>query len=134
MSRARCCNTLTASAPKRCCARQRPKARIISLAISQRKSLSEDVTDALLARGNREVARTVASNSGARLSDSGFWKLVQRSENDIVLTLATGSRKDIPRLHFQKLIARASDEVKSRLAAVNPAEMPRTRSAMSSSM
>ena len=91
------------------------------LAISQRKSLNEDVTDVLLARGNHEVARSVARNSGARFSESGFWKLVQRCENDVVLTLEFGARKDIPRLQFQKLIARASDEVKTRLAAINPA-------------
>lgn len=91
------------------------------LAISQRKSLHEDVTDVLLERGNREVVRSVAKNTGARFSESGFWKLVQRSENDIVLTLDFGARKDIPRHHFQKLIARASDEVKTKLAAINPA-------------
>jgi len=90
------------------------------LAISQRKSLNEDVTDVLLARGNQEVARTVVRNTGARFSESGFWKLVQRCENDVVLTLEFGARKDIPRLQFQKLIARASDEVKTRLAAINP--------------
>jgi uncharacterized protein (DUF2336 family) len=90
------------------------------LAISQRKSLHEDVTDVLLARGNREVVHSVAKNGGARFSESGFWKLVQRCENDVVLTLEVGSRKDIPRHHFQKLIAKATDEVKSRLAALNP--------------
>jgi uncharacterized protein (DUF2336 family) len=91
------------------------------LAISQRRSLNESVTDALLVRGNRDVVHSVAKNGGARFSESGFWKLVQRCENDIVLTLEVGGRKDIPRHHFQKLIAKASDEVKSRLAAVNPA-------------
>jgi uncharacterized protein (DUF2336 family) len=90
-------------------------------AIAQRRSLNENVTDVLLARGDRDVTRTVAGNAGARFSDSGFWKLVQRCENDVVLTLELGGRKDIPRQHFQKLIARASDEVKSRLAAINPA-------------
>ena len=90
------------------------------LAISQRKSLHEDVTDVLLARGSREVVHSVAKNGGARFSESGFWKLVQRSENDVVLTLEVGGRKDIPRHHFQKLIAKASDEVKSKLAAIDP--------------
>lgn len=90
------------------------------LAISKRTSLSENVTDVLLARGNRDVAHSVAKNSGARFSESGFWNLVQRCENDVVLTLEVGARKDIPRQHFQKLIAKATDEVKTRLAAVNP--------------
>jgi uncharacterized protein (DUF2336 family) len=90
------------------------------LAISQRSSLHQDITDALVARGNQEVVRSVARNPGARFSDSGFWRLVHRSENDIVLTMAVGARKDMPRHHFQKLIARASDEVKARLAAARP--------------
>lgn len=91
------------------------------IAIAQRRSLNEDVTDALLARGNRDVARTVAGNAGARFSESGFWNLVHRCENDVVLTLEVGARKDIPRLQFQKLIAKASDEAKSRLADIHPA-------------
>jgi len=90
------------------------------LAIAQRKSLHEDVTDALVSRGNRAVVHSVAKNSGARFSESGFWNLVSRCENDVVLTLEVGARKDIPRHHFQKLIARATDEVKTRLAAINP--------------
>jgi len=90
------------------------------LAISQRKSLPEDVTDVLLSRGDREVVRSVARNDGARFSESGFWHLVHRSENDVVLALDVGARKDIPRHVFQQLIARASDEVKARLAAANP--------------
>ena len=90
------------------------------LAISQRKSLPEDVTDVLLSRGDQEVVRSVARNDGARFSESGFWRLVHRSENDVVLALDVGARKDIPRHVFQQLIARASDEVKARLAAANP--------------
>ena len=90
------------------------------LAISQRKSLPEDVTDVLLSHGDQEVVRSVARNDGARFSESGFWRLVHRSENDVVLALDVGARKDIPRHVFQQLIARASDEVKARLAAANP--------------
>lgn len=98
----------------------RTKSQEHLLAISERSSLHEGVTDILLARGNSEVVHSVAKNPGARFSDSGFWKLVQRCENDVVLTLKIGGRKDIPRHHFQKLIAKASDEVRTRLAAVNP--------------
>jgi uncharacterized protein (DUF2336 family) len=90
------------------------------LAISQRRSLRQEVTDVLVARGDQSVVRALAKNDGARFSDSGFWQMVQRSENDIILALAVGVRKDIPRHHFQKLIAKASDEVRARLAAINP--------------
>jgi uncharacterized protein (DUF2336 family) len=90
------------------------------LAISQRRSLHQDVTDVLVRRGDQDVMRSVARNPGARFSDSGFWHLVQRSENDIVLALEVGARRDIPRHHFQRLVARASDEVKARLTAIRP--------------
>jgi uncharacterized protein (DUF2336 family) len=90
------------------------------LAISQRKSLHEDVTDVLISRGDQDVVRSVARNSGARFSESGFWQLVHRSENDIVLAMDVGARKDVPRHIFQKLIAKAADEVKERMAAANP--------------
>src|ERR1044072_768491 len=69
------------------------------MAISQRKSLHEDVTDVLVSRGDREVVCSVAKNPGARFSDSGFWRLVQRSEDDVVLMLEVGGRRDIPRHH-----------------------------------
>jgi uncharacterized protein (DUF2336 family) len=98
----------------------RSKSQAHLLAISQRKSLHEDVTDVLVSRGDREVVRSVAKNPRARFSESGFWRLVQRSEDDIVLTLAVGGRRDIPRHHFQKLIAKASDEARAQLAAINP--------------
>jgi uncharacterized protein (DUF2336 family) len=98
----------------------RTKSQAHLLAISQRKSLHQDVTDVLVSRGDREVVRSVARNPGARFSDSGFWRLVQRSENDVVLTLEVGGRRDIPRHLFQKLISKASEEVRVKLAAVNP--------------
>src|SRR5258708_27180412 len=41
------------------------------LAIAQRKSLDESVTDVLVTRGNQEVVKSVANNDGARFSDFG---------------------------------------------------------------
>jgi uncharacterized protein (DUF2336 family) len=98
----------------------RSKSQAHLLAISQRRTLHEDVTDVLVARGDQEVARSVARNSGARFSQSGFWHLVRRSENDAILAMEVGARRDIPRNHFQKLIARASEEVRRRLVALVP--------------
>ena len=106
----------------------RTKSQAHLLAISQRRSLHEDVTDVLVSRGDREVVRSVVKNAGARFSDSGFWRLVQRSENDIVLTLEVGGRRDIPRHLFQKLIAKASEEVRVKLAAINPGVAPEIES------
>jgi uncharacterized protein (DUF2336 family) len=90
------------------------------LAISQRKSITEDVTDVLVERGNREVINSVARNQGARFSGAGFLHMVKRAEGDSILAENLGLRKDIPRMVFQQLIAKASDDVKNRLAKERP--------------
>ncbi len=90
------------------------------LAISQRKSIAEKVTDVLVERGNREVVNSVARNEGARFSGAGFLHLVQRAEGDSILAEQLGLRSDIPRQLFQQLIAKASDDVKNRLAQERP--------------
>jgi uncharacterized protein (DUF2336 family) len=90
------------------------------LAIAQRKTLAEQVTDVLVERGNREVVNSVAQNEGARFSGAGFLHLVKRAENDSILAEHLGLRTDIPRQLFQQLIAKASDDVKNRLAQEQP--------------
>jgi uncharacterized protein (DUF2336 family) len=90
------------------------------LAISRRRSISEPVTDVLVTRGNQEVARCVAGNEGARLSEAGFLNLIKRSENDGILAENVGSRQDIPRHLFQQLIAKASDETRKKLERERP--------------
>ncbi len=90
------------------------------LAISQRGSLVEAVTDILVARGNQEVARSVAANQGARFSEFGFLHLLQRSEHDSILAEHVGGRRDIPRHVFQQLIAKASDDVRRKLQQEHP--------------
>jgi len=89
-------------------------------AISQRKSLSEAVTDVLVERGNRDVVHSVVRNSGARFSDAGFRMLVKRSVGDDDLATEVGVRSDIPRPHFLVLLEKASSAVRARLAAENP--------------
>ncbi len=90
------------------------------LAIAQRESLSEAVTDVLASRGNRDVANAVVRNEGARFSGAGFLHMVTRAENDSILAENLGLRRDIPRHLFQQLIAKASDDVKNRLAGERP--------------
>ena len=90
------------------------------LAISRRVSLSEAVTDILVARGDQQVIRSVACNDGARFSEDGFWTLVTRSERDDVLAVVVGGRKDIPRAHLEQLVAKASDIVREKLVAGRP--------------
>jgi uncharacterized protein (DUF2336 family) len=90
------------------------------LAISKRASLPSEVTDVLVVRGNAQVANTVARNSGAAFSNSGFLHLLKRSENDSILAESLGSRGDIPRHVFQQLIAKASHEVRRKLQQERP--------------
>jgi uncharacterized protein (DUF2336 family) len=90
------------------------------LAISERKSLEETVTDVLVTRGNWDVVNSVANNSGARFSDFGFLHMIKRAEGDSILAEQLGLRQDIPRHIFQQLIAKASDDVKKRIEHERP--------------
>ncbi len=90
------------------------------LAIAERDSLSEAVTDVLVMRGDRRVAHSVARNTGARFSDAGFRSLVRRSASDEGLAMQVGTRADLPRQHFLSLLEQASTTVRTRLAMENP--------------
>jgi uncharacterized protein (DUF2336 family) len=98
----------------------RSKSQQHLLAISQRKSISEDVTDILVTRGNQQVLNSVATNSGARFSDYGILHMIKRSESDSILVEQLGRRKDIPRHLFQQLIAKASQDAEKKLKGERP--------------
>ncbi|MGA7957734.1 MAG: DUF2336 domain-containing protein [Xanthobacteraceae bacterium] len=86
-------------------------------AISARRTLGEAVTDVLVRRRDREVARGVADNRGARLSESGFSRLVERAEKDGILAEKVGLRSDIPPQLFRELLTGATAVVHQRLFA-----------------
>jgi uncharacterized protein (DUF2336 family) len=91
------------------------------LAISGRCGIAEKVTNVLLRRGNRDVARRVAENRGALLSEASFTTLVARSEDDDVLAEKVGRRPDIPPALFSALLRKATAVVQQRLlAAASP--------------
>jgi uncharacterized protein (DUF2336 family) len=87
------------------------------LALSVRRSLSETISDILVARGNQEVARSIATNRDARLSDRAFTTLVERAEHDGQLAEKVGLRSDIPPRLFRQLVMQATDVVQKRLLA-----------------
>jgi uncharacterized protein (DUF2336 family) len=87
------------------------------LALSARANLSEALADIIVTRGDREVARAIATNQQARLSDNAFTTLVKRAEEDGVLAEKVGLRTDIPPRLFRQLLMRASDVVQKRLLA-----------------
>ena len=85
------------------------------LAISGRRELEENVTDVLLTRGNREVASRLATNSGARFSETGFETLVKASETDEALSESVGLRLDLPIRLLRALLLKATEAVRTRL-------------------
>lgn len=89
-------------------------------AIAQRLILSEVITDILIERGEGNVLRAVANNSGARISEQGFSGLVLKAGGDSELALYVGMRPDIPRQHFVKLLEIVSAEVCDKIIAANP--------------
>jgi len=101
-------------------ANARTKSQAHLLAISKRQSIGENVTDVLVARGNRAVVNSVAGNAGARISGSSLLHMVKRAEGDSILAEQLGLRKDIPRQLFQQLIAKATDDVRKRLESERP--------------
>jgi uncharacterized protein (DUF2336 family) len=92
------------------------------LAISQRKRLSEDVTDVLVERGNQEVVISTAANSGARFSEFGYSRLVTRSESDSELAVLVWSRPEIPREYLLTLFETASETVQRKLETADRAK------------
>ncbi|KAB2882485.1 MAG: DUF2336 domain-containing protein [Pseudorhodoplanes sp.] len=86
-------------------------------AISGRENLNESITDVLVSRGDQDVVRKVAENPGARLSDSGYARLVKRAERDSALAESVAQRSDIPAYLFRELLLRATEVVQRRLLA-----------------
>jgi uncharacterized protein (DUF2336 family) len=108
----------------------REKSQEHLLAISQRQSLSEAVTDVLVARGDQQVVLTTARNRGARFSNKGYAKLVERSQGDDTLAECVGSRPDIPSHLFLILLAKASKAVQDKLEALHPYAKRQVRQAV----
>ena len=89
-------------------------------AITQRRELSEPVTDALIACGDSRIVQLVVKNAGARFSETGFGTLVGKACNDEGLARFVGARRDIPRHHFLQLLENASVAARARIVACNP--------------
>jgi uncharacterized protein (DUF2336 family) len=85
------------------------------LAISQRKTLSELLTDVLVERGDQQVVLRTAMNAGARFSENGFGILLEHAHGDDALAGCVGARRDLPRALFEKLLEAASDAVRAKL-------------------
>jgi uncharacterized protein (DUF2336 family) len=84
-------------------------------AIAGRAELGEQVTDVLVERGDRTVARKVAANIGARFSEVSMRNLVDRASADGDLAHAVVRRRELPPAMFRDLLVRATDTVRKRL-------------------
>jgi uncharacterized protein (DUF2336 family) len=85
------------------------------LAMTERPRLSPDLTDVIVERGDREVARRAAGNAGAAFSESGYTELIKRASEDGVLTLKVGQRGDLSDNQLKQLLAGSIDVVRRRL-------------------
>jgi uncharacterized protein (DUF2336 family) len=91
------------------------------LAMSERPTLSADLTDVIVRRGDRDVVRRAADNAGALFSEVGYSVLIRRASQDSVLTIAVGQREDISGEQLKNLLEGSIGAVRRRLLeAVNP--------------
>jgi len=101
------------------------------LAMSERSSLSSDLTDVIVRRGDREVVRRAAGNTGALFSDSGYSELIKRAGQDGVLTLTIGQRDDLSGPQLKELLGGSLDVIRRRLFdVVKPDRQAEIRLAM----
>jgi uncharacterized protein (DUF2336 family) len=95
----------------------RRKSQSHLLAISGRTDIGEIVTELLARRGNQQVARKLAENHHAKISEATFHTLAKRAQRDGALAEKVASRSDIPARVFRDLVMRANEVVRSRLLA-----------------
>ena len=86
------------------------------LAIAQRRTVSEAVTDVLVERGDRNVVHVLVKNLGARFSDAGLHMLVRRATGDQTLAMEMGRRSDIR----QRLAEKAASVERARSVSEKP--------------
>jgi uncharacterized protein (DUF2336 family) len=88
------------------------------LAMSERPTLSPDLTDVIVRRGDRDVVRRAAGNAGALFSPTGYSALIKRANQDGVLTLKVGQRDDLSESRLKDLLEGSIDIIRRRLLEV----------------
>jgi uncharacterized protein (DUF2336 family) len=89
------------------------------MAIAQRKTLSERLTDILVERGNDEVAGTVTGNEGARFSEAGFeWLAARASASETILNRLV-MRSDLPERVANDLLPVLASSIAEKIEATN---------------
>ena len=88
------------------------------LAMSERATLSPDLTEIIVRRGDRDVVRRTAGNAGALFSPTGYSALIKRASQDGVLTLTVGQRDDLSDQRLKDLVEGSVDVIRRRLLDV----------------
>ena len=102
------------------------------LAIAERPTLSPNLTDVIVARGDRNVVRRIAGNAGANFSPDGYSTLIKRAGQDGVLTIRLGQREDLSPEQLKDLLSGSIDVVRRRLlTVVTPERQAGIKQAMS---
>jgi uncharacterized protein (DUF2336 family) len=102
------------------------------LAMSERPTLSPDLTDVIVRRGDRDTVRRAAGNAGALFSQAGYSTLIKRANLDGVLTLTVGQRDDLSDPQLKDLLAGSIDIIRRRLLeVVKPGRQAAIKQAMS---
>ena len=88
------------------------------LAMTERPTLSPVLTDVIIDRGDRDVVRRAAGNSGAAFSSNGYSTLIKRASQDGVLTVRLGQREDLSSAQLKELLSGSIDVIRRRLLQV----------------
>ena len=101
------------------------------LAMAERTTLSSDLTDVMVARGDRDVVRRAAGNAGAQFSDGGYSTLIKRAGQDGVLTIRLGQRDDLSSEQLKELLSGSIGVIRRRLfRSVKPERQVAIKQAM----
>jgi len=95
------------------------------MAIAQRTTLSERLTDILVERGNDHVATAVTANEGARFSETGFRTLAVRAEVSDGILNRLVMRGDLPEKIADSLVPILTKSIAAKIEAAN-AQIPDT--------
>ena len=101
------------------------------LAMAERPTLSTELTDVMVARGDRDVIRRAAGNAGAAFSTSSYSTLIKRAGQDGVLTIRLGQRDDLSPDQLKELLSGSIDVIRRRLfQVVKPERQAEIKQAM----
>jgi len=104
------------------------------LAISRRRTLSETISDTLLAKGNDEVAASLVDNSGAAISEAAYDKIITLYKNNEKMMQSITQRPSLPVTVVDKMMNHVSGSLAETLkkkykssAPIIEKEMEKTR-------